>query len=154
MARFALERIPGPESVAAIRGALGKVQGDLVIGMLSSLANRRDAESVPLVAPLLAGDAKVAVAAAAALGRIATPAAAAALAAAQPAAGPVADAVVDARLAAADALLAAGDRTTARGIYEAIAAQVGDAAGTRRQRAVRIAARGGVFAALDGTVAP
>jgi hypothetical protein len=154
MARFAIERIPGPEAAAAIRTALGKVQGDLVIGMLSSLANRRDAESVPLIAPLLAGDAAIAAAAAAALGRIATPAAADALAAAKPAPGPAAEAIIDARLAAADALLAAGDRKSSLAIYEAIAAQAGDAPSTRRQRAIRMAARGGVFAALDATVTP
>jgi hypothetical protein len=66
----------------------------------------------------------------------------------------VADAIADARIAAADALLAAGDRTTALSIYEAIAAQTGDAPTTRRQRALRMAARGGAFAALDGTVTP
>lgn len=160
MARFALERIPVPEAGAALRQALGTVRGDLVIGMISSLANRRDEASVAALATLVRGEsASVAVAAASALGRIATPAAAAALAGteatgATPRPGPVAAAVIDARLACADTLLAAGDRAAAKAIYEAIAAGVGDAPQTHRDRAVRIAARSGVLACLDDTVDP
>ena len=152
MARFALERIPAPAAADALRQALGKVRGDLVVGMISSLANRRDTASVKPLAALLAGDAKIAAAAASALGRIATAEAAATLAAAKVQPGPVADAVVDARLACADALLAAGDRGAARAIYEAVAAGVGDAPTTRRGRALRMAARSGILAALDDTV--
>jgi HEAT repeat protein len=155
MARFALERIPAPEAGDALRQALGTVRGDLVIGMISSLANRRDEASVAPLAPLVRGEsASVATAAAAALGRIATPAAAAALAAATATSGPVAAAVTDARLACADALMAAGDRAAAKAIYEAVAAAVGDAPQTHRDRAVRIAARSGVLACLDDTVDP
>ncbi|MCE9631027.1 MAG: hypothetical protein K8S94_10000 [Planctomycetia bacterium] len=153
MARFALERISGPEPVDALRKALGDVGGDLKAGMISSLASRRDAASVPLFAALLAGDPAVAIAAARGLGRIASPAAAAALAAAK-ATGPVADAVIDARLACADAFLAAGDRTAAKAIFEAISSAVGNAPRTHRERAVRMAAQSGLFAALDDTVAP
>lgn len=151
MARFALERIAGPEAVDAIRGALPDVAGNLEIGMISSLASRRDAASVPLMAVRLVGDPAVAVAAARGLGRIATPEAAAALAAAE-ATGAVADAVIDARLACADAFLAAGDRTAARAIFESIDASVGNPPRTHRERAVRIAARSGLYAALDDTV--
>lgn len=151
MARFALERIDAPEAVDAIRGALAKVNGDLRIGMISSLASRRDTASVPLMAALLAGEPAIAVAAAGGLGRIATPEAAAALAAAK-VTGPVADAVTDARLACADAFLAKGDRVAAKAIFESINTAVGDAPQTRRQRAVRMAARSGLFAALDDTV--
>jgi HEAT repeat protein len=155
MARFAIERIPGPEAAAALRQALGTVRGDLVIGMISSLANRRDGASVPPLSTLVSGEsASVAAAAAAALGRIATPDAAAALAAAAAKPGAVAAAVIDARLACADALVASGERTAARAIYEAIAAEVGDAPRTHRDRAVRIAARSGVLACLDDTVTP
>lgn len=157
MARFALERIPAPEAGDALRQALGTVRGDLVIGMISSLANRRDEASVAPLALLVRGEsASVATAAAAALGRIATPAAAAALATATATAtsGPVAAAVTDARLACADALVAAGDRAAAKAIYEAVAAAVGDGPQTHRDRAVRIAARSGVLACLDDTVDP
>lgn len=73
MARFALERINAAEAGAALRQALGTVQGDLKIGMISSLAGRGDTASVPLLAALLVGDSRTAVAAADALGRLHTP---------------------------------------------------------------------------------
>jgi hypothetical protein len=152
MARFALERIPAPAAGEALRQALGTARGDLAIGMISSLANRRDAASVPALAALLGGDPKTAAAAAAALGRIATPEAAKALAAATPPTGPVADAVIDARLACADTLLAAGDRAAAKAIYQAVAAASGDAPKTHRTRAIRVAAKSGLLACLDGSV--
>jgi hypothetical protein len=152
MARFALERIPGPAAADALRLALGTVRGDLAIGMISSLANRGDAASVPALAALLGGDEATAAAAAAALGRIATTDAAAALAAAKPAPGRVSEAVIDARLACADAFLAAGDRRAAEAICEAVAAAVGDAPTTRRGRALRTAALRGILEALDDTV--
>lgn len=153
MARFALERIPSPAAGDALRTALGAAKGDLAIGMISSLANRRDVASVKPLAALLGSEPQTAAAAAAALGRIATPEAAAALAAAKPAADPVADAVIDARLACADALLAAGDRAAAKAIYEALAA-TGAPPKTPRTRAVRVAAKSGLLACLDETVAP
>jgi hypothetical protein len=84
MARFALERISAPEAGAALRSALGTVGGDLAIGMLSSLATRRDAAAVPLIAGLLSAGGTTAVAAATALGAIQTPDAIAALAKADP----------------------------------------------------------------------
>jgi hypothetical protein len=153
MARFALERIPAPAAADALRQALGTVRGDLAIGMISSLANRRDAASVKPLAALLGGDAATAAAAASALGRIATADAAAALAAAKIQPGPVADAVIDGRLACADAFLAAGNRGSARAIYESIAARIGDTPTTHRDRVVRIAAKSGILACLDDTVA-
>jgi hypothetical protein len=121
--------------------------------MIASLASRRDAASVPLFAALLTSDPMVATAAAQALGRIASLAAAAALAAARPK-GPAADAVIDARLACADAFLAAGDRPAAKAIFEAIAAAVATAPHTHRERAIRMAAQSGLFAVADDTVAP
>jgi hypothetical protein len=151
MARFALERIPTPAAADALRQALASVRGELVVGMISSLANRRDATSVKPLAGLLGGEPTVAAAAASALGRIATPEAAAALAEARPQPGAVAAAVLDARIACADALLAAGDRVTAKPIYAAVAAAVGDAPKTRRDRALRIAATSGMLACLDDT---
>lgn len=153
MARFALERIGGPAPVDALRKALGEVGDDLKLGMISSLASRRDAASVPLFAALLAAAPAVAIAAAGGLGRIASLEAAAALAAAKMT-GPVADAVIDARLACADAFLAAGNRTASKAIYEAIGATVGNAPHTHRERAIRMAAQSGLFAAVDDTVAP
>jgi hypothetical protein len=149
MARFALERYAAPEAGEALRQALGEVAGDLAIGMVASLAARRDTASVPAIAALVTGDSPVACAAAEALGIIATPEAAAALAAAQ-ASGAAAEAVVDARLACAEALVAAGKKAEAKAIYQALSAAIGDAPTTHRGRAVRMACQRGLFAAMGG----
>lgn len=149
MARYALERITAPEATAALRTALGLVDGNLQIGMLSSLAAKRDAASVPAIAALVVGDSAVAAAAAEALGIIATPEAAGALAAAQ-STGLAAEAVVDARLACAAVFLEAGKKPEARAIYEAIGKAVGDAPATHRGRAVRMACQRGLFATMEG----
>lgn len=149
MARFALERIAAPEAAEALRKALGSVEGELKIGMLSSLAARRDLASVPVIAALVAGDSPLASAAAEALGIIATPEAAAALAAAK-VSGAAAEAVVDARLACAEAMVAAGKKAEAKAIYQAISATVGESPATHRGRAVRMACQRGLFAAMGG----
>jgi hypothetical protein len=87
MARFTLERIAAPEAGKALRDALAALRADLAIGMMASLAARGDAASVPALAARLQADGPEAVAAAVALGRIATPEAAAALATADAFAG-------------------------------------------------------------------
>jgi HEAT repeat protein len=70
-ARTALEVIPGPAADEALRDAMGKAQGRLLIGVINSIAVRRDAQAVNgLVAKLEDSDADVASAAAVALGRI------------------------------------------------------------------------------------
>jgi len=70
-ARIALEAIPGPAADEALREALGKVQGKLLIGVINSIGYRRDTRAVDgLVARLKDADADVASAAAVALGRI------------------------------------------------------------------------------------
>jgi HEAT repeat protein len=70
-ARIALEAIPGPAADEALRGAMGKVQGRLLIGVINSIGVRRDAQAVDgLVAKLKDSDADVASAAAEALGHI------------------------------------------------------------------------------------
>ncbi len=45
-ARIALEAIPGPAADEALRSALGKAQGRLLIGVINSIAVRRDAQAV------------------------------------------------------------------------------------------------------------
>lgn len=147
MARFALERIGGPEAATALREALGAMQGDMAIGMISSLAARSDAESVPALTRLLAGDPPVAAAAAAALGAIRTPEALAALSATDPfAAHGLGRAVVDARLACAESLLAAGCVAEARDVYQSLATA---AKGKPGVRAVELAATRGLLACLE-----
>ncbi len=130
MARFALERIPGPEADEALRQALGRVKGSLLIGVVNSLGNRRAEKAVPDLARLLGHpDASVAAAAASALGKIG-PAGVQTLAdALRTAPAAVRPAVADACLLAADALAAAGRRDEAAALYDRIrAADVSKAA--------------------------
>ena len=151
MARFALERIGAAEAGDALRKALGELDGDLRIGMISSLAGRRDAACVPAIAKLLGGDPKTAAAAAEALGTIGTPDAIAALASADPlAAGGVGRAVADARLACAEGLLAAGKRGEAKAVYQALADAV---RGKPEAKAVSMAATRGILACADPSTA-
>jgi HEAT repeat protein len=76
-ARIALEAIPDPAADAALRDALKRLDGLLLVGAINSLGVRRDTQSVPALAERLSSDdAEVAVAAALALGRIGTTAAA------------------------------------------------------------------------------
>jgi hypothetical protein len=144
MARFALERIPGPESIAALRTALESVENDLKIGLISSLGNRADPASVSLLAPLLsAPNAALAKAAAAALGLIGTSSAAAALGGAKPAETAVGFALLDARLCCAERLLKNGKRAEALAIFTTLAD------GTANPKPVRLAATRGKLACLD-----
>ena len=70
-ARIALEAIPDPAAEEALRQAMGKLQGRLLIGVINSLGVRRDAKATDaLVGRLKDADAEVASAAAAALGRL------------------------------------------------------------------------------------
>jgi len=70
-ARIALEAIPGPAADAALRDALGKLKGRLLVGAINSIGVRRDAQAVDaLVQKLGDADADVASAAAVALGHI------------------------------------------------------------------------------------
>lgn len=70
-ARIALEAIPGPAPDAALRNAVGKVEGRLLIGVINSIAVRRDARAVDaLIQKLDDSNTEVASAAAVALGHI------------------------------------------------------------------------------------
>ena len=120
-ARNALERIPGPESEKALRDALGQAKGRTRIGVINSVAARRDAASTPVLIKILGEDPASAAAAAKALGEIATPEAVKALTAARgkgPA--PVQQAVVDGTLICADRLVAAGQRSQAISLIEGL----------------------------------
>ena len=80
MARNALEPLPDPSADAALREALGKVKGRLLMGVIGSLGVRRDNQAVEAIAKLLADpDAGIARSAARALGQIGSPEAAKAL---------------------------------------------------------------------------
>lgn len=70
-ARIALEAIPDAVVDDALRTAMGKLQGRLLIGTINSIGYRRDSKAVEgLTQKLQDSDADVAAAAAAALGRI------------------------------------------------------------------------------------
>jgi HEAT repeat protein len=143
-ARIALEAIPDPAADAALREAIGKVQGRLLIGVINSIGVRRDANAVESLAQRLGdADAEVASAAAVALGRIGNAAATTileqALATAPEA---VRGAVAEGCVYCAEQLLAADNRTAAASLYDKVrAAQV---AKTRILEATRgaILARG------------
>ncbi len=70
-ARIALEAIPGPAADSALRNALGKIEGRLLVGAINSIGVRRDVQAVDtLVQKLDDADTDVASAAAVALGHI------------------------------------------------------------------------------------
>ena len=70
-ARIALEAIPGSAPDAALREAMGRLQGRLLVGTINSIGVRRDAKAVTGLGKKLEDpDASVASAAAVALGRI------------------------------------------------------------------------------------
>ena len=70
-ARIALEAIPGPAADEALRGAMDKLQGKLLVGTINSIGVRRDASAVePLSGRLKDSDIEVAAASAVALGHI------------------------------------------------------------------------------------
>jgi HEAT repeat protein len=142
MGRYALERMPAPEAVAAMRDAAGKVQGKLKVGMINSLGVRRDKESVGMLKNLLAdNDPQIASAAAAALGVIGTADAATALGAfVKGAPEGLKLAAADAYLACAEQLLADGNKLQAMMIYKALS-------GEGQPKHVRLAATRGLLAA-------
>ena len=120
MARTALEPIPGPAPDAALRAALDRLDGRLLMGAMGSLGVRRDAQAVaPLAQRLTARDESVAQAAARALGQIGTAEAAAAIDAAlaqSPAANQVA--FCEGLFRCAEALAAAGQADASQAIYD------------------------------------
>ena len=73
-ARFGLEPIPDPSVDEALRAALGKVKGKLLVGVINSIGHRKDAKALNALAKLLHhADSEVARAAHAALARIRPP---------------------------------------------------------------------------------
>ena len=143
MARYALERMPCPEAVKALRGSLSKVSGRLKVGVVNSLGARRDGESTSALTALLGDkDQEVAGSAAAALGAIGTPESAKALGnfqAEMPAAlRPVA---ADAYLTCAERLLADGKELDAIKIYKTLNKP-------DQPKHVQLAARRGMLSAL------
>jgi HEAT repeat protein len=142
--RYALERMPCPEAVKALRDALPKTKGLLKVGVVNSLGVRRDAESTKALVALLGdSDQQVAAAAAAALGAIGSSDAAKALAAFQAKAPEALRlTVADARLTCAERLLADGKKLEAMAIYKALST-------AEQPKHVRLAAQRGLLAAVS-----
>lgn len=120
MARYALAPVPDPSAGRALRNALARASGKARIGIINSLAHRRDAEAVPLLAPFLkADDTDSARSAAAALGKIGGTDAARLLADALKQASPdMRSEIADACLACAERLRAIGEPAAAAAIYQ------------------------------------
>jgi HEAT repeat protein len=121
-ARIALEAIPDAAADAALRSAMGKLKGKLLIGVINSIAVRRDPKALSgLVKKLNDVDADVASAAAVALGRIGGAKAAKVLSqslAVAPAA--VRPAVAEGCILCAEKLLAQGKAADAVKLYDTV----------------------------------
>lgn len=121
-ARLPLEAIPGPAADAALREALGKLEGRLLVGVINSIGVRRDGQAVDSLAPRLTdADLEVATAAAVALGRIGNAAATTVLEQALTSApAAVRGAVAEGCVYCAEQLLAAGDGAAAASLYDKV----------------------------------
>jgi HEAT repeat protein len=120
-ARYALETMPGPEAEAALLEALAKTSGSNQVGLVNSLAARRDSQAVPALGKLLSdADTNAACAAAMGLGRIGGPQALAALQGAwsDAAPGAVQGAEMDGLLACANQLLTEGGESDALKVFQ------------------------------------
>lgn len=119
---YVLQPMPGTAADAALIKALAIAKGSARTAIIVALGDRRAADAVAALTPAL-GQADVAVAAATALGRIGTPAAADALrGAASRATGSLKPAIASALLACAEARLASNERAAAAAIYDSVAA--------------------------------
>lgn len=123
MARYALEPLPYPAVDAALRTAAGRLQGELLIGVLNSIGVRRDPKAVALLARVgRAGDARVREAAWNALGRIGTTTAADALSRALKESADDRAVAAEACLECARVLAASGKRREAAALCEEVLA--------------------------------
>lgn len=139
-ARYGLEPIADASASDALRAALPKLKGNLLIGVINSINKRRDAKAAPALVKLMYGaDADVARAAAAALGSIGGPTAVKELQAALgKTTGMTRMAVADASLVCAERLLADGKRDEALAFYSFLSA-------SNVPKAARLAAMQGII---------
>jgi HEAT repeat protein len=121
-ARFGLAPIPDPSVDEALRGALKKLKGKLLVGVIDSIGQRRDALAVePLAKLMYDPDSETAQAAAAALGMISGPRAAAILKEGlAKAKGALRSSVAEAGLVCAEGLMAKGDRQQAFALLDVL----------------------------------
>ena len=144
IARYALERMPCPEAVAALRGALPKTEKLAKVGVINSLGVRRDTKSVAALTALLADkDQQVVAAAAGALGSIGNAEAAKALGEfGKKAPKELKLAAADACLTCAERMLSDGKKLEAMAIYKSLA-------GADQPKHVKMAATLGLMAAAS-----
>ncbi len=123
-ARHGLEPIADPSAGEALRTALPKLKGNLLIGVINSIGKRRDAAAAPaLSAMIYGGDPEAANAAAAALGKIGgVSSKKELLGALSKTKGRTRMAVADAALVCAEGLLADGKRNEAMSLYASLSA--------------------------------
>lgn len=123
-ARYGLEPIADPSVDQALRNALPKLKGNLLIGVINSLGKRRDAKAGPALAKMLHDpNPEVVQAAASALGRIGGLSAKKdLLSALGKTTGVTRMAVADGALACAEAFLAEGKRDEALALYASLSA--------------------------------
>ena len=117
---FRLESIPGPAADKALREAVERLEGKLLVGAINSLGVRRDADAVEALARRLTHEnADVVSACAVALGRIGNAEAAAALQSSLAAeSAPHRAAAADGVILCAEHLLAAGEADAATMLYD------------------------------------
>jgi HEAT repeat protein len=121
-ARDSLEAIPAPSAGDALRRAMSRLKGRLLVGVINSVGVRRDVKVVGALARYAGQrDSELASASLTALGRIATPDAMRVLERSL-AVGPsdIRSSAADALLAVADRSLAQGRREEAAGLYERV----------------------------------
>jgi HEAT repeat protein len=120
-ARQALERIPGPEADKALRDAIAKSKGRTRVGIINSVAVRRDSRSIPLLVKAATDEPETTAAAAKALGEIGTTESAKALEAFRGKGTPAQRlAVADAFLICAERFIASGERAQAVKLLETL----------------------------------
>lgn len=120
-ARQALERIPGPEADKALRDAIGKSRGRTRVGIINSVAVRRDARSVALLVKAASDEPEATAAVAKALGEIGTTESVRALETFRGKGTPTERlAVADAFLICAERLIAVGERGQAVKLLETL----------------------------------
>jgi HEAT repeat protein len=148
-ARYGLEPIADPSAGEALRAALSKLKGNLLIGVINSIGKRRDAKASPALARMINGaDADVARAAAAALGSIGGVSSAKVLQSALgKTTGMTRMAVADATLVCAERLLAEGQRDQALNLYASLSA-------SDVPRPARLAAMSGIIREETSTSRP
>jgi len=147
-ARAALLRIPGAEALAAMRKVLASSKSTVAAGLIATLGERRDADSIDAISKHLGPKGPAAETAVDALGNIGGAKALAMLIKADKEASPVLRIVLnDALLKCADAVADAGKTDEAAKAYKILS-------GPDRPRHVRVAAFGGVIATQKGKAAP